>query len=111
MCCVRSLSTFPVPPTVLMRMISVGGSDLLPFLTLLSQLHQVLEPIDPPPYHEPEAIKFPEPLKAPLPTFDLYDPSTPPHGPKGKRWNSSHLPEDIEGRDGGGVDCVVFIGG
>jgi hypothetical protein len=78
MCCVRSFSTFLVPPTVLTRTISVDGSGFLLFLTLLSQLYQGFEPIDPPPYYEPEAIKFPEPLKTPSPIFDLYDPSTPP---------------------------------
>ena len=42
-------------------MISVDGSGFILFLGLLSQLYQGLEPVDPTPYYEPEAIKFTEP--------------------------------------------------
>jgi len=54
------------------------GHGFLLFFRQLSQLYQGLGPIDPPPYHEPEAIKFPEPLETPTPLFDRIDPSGPP---------------------------------
>ena len=50
----------------------------LMFFRQLSQLYQGLGPIDPPPYHEPQAIKFAEPSKAPSPFFDRLDLSAPP---------------------------------
>jgi len=60
-------------------MTSGDGTGFLLFFRHLSQLYQGLEPIDPPPYHEPEAIKFAEPLNAPSPPCDHSDPSaTPP---------------------------------
>ena len=62
---------------MLTRIISVDGSGVLLFFRLLSQLYQGLEPIDPPPYYEPRAIKFTESPKAPLPIFRQYDPSAP----------------------------------
>jgi len=65
MCCVRSLSIFRVPLVVLTKNASVDGTGFLLFFRHLSQLYQGLGPIDPPPYYEPEAIKFPEPPKAP----------------------------------------------
>jgi len=65
------------------------ASGFLLFLKLLSQLYQGLEPIDPPPYYEPEAIKFPKPQQAPssTSTYDPYDPSAPPpwENPEGKK--------------------------
>ena len=67
MCCVRSLSTFMVLFVVLMMMTSGDGSGLILFFKHLSQLYQGLGPTDPPPYHEPEAIIFAEPLKTPDP--------------------------------------------
>ena len=70
MYCVSSLSTFPVPPAVLTKMISVDGTGFLMFFRHLSQLYQGLGPIDPPPYYEPEPIEFPESLKAPSPPCD-----------------------------------------
>ena len=46
---------------------------------LLSRLYHGVEPTDPPPYYEPEAIKFTEPPKAPLLKHPrLYDPPAPP---------------------------------
>lgn len=48
------------------------------FLRLLSQLYQDLGPIDPPPYYEPEAIKFRDPLETPSHIFHIYHPPTPP---------------------------------
>jgi len=48
------------------------------FARLLSQLYQDLGPDDPPPYYEPEAIKFPEPLEPPSPMYLRYDLSAPP---------------------------------
>jgi len=59
-------------------MTSVDGAGFLLFFRQLSQLYQGLGPIDAPPYHEPEAIKFAEPLKAPSPLFDRVDLSAPP---------------------------------
>ena len=47
------------------------------FFKQLSQLYQGLGPIDPPPYYEPEAIKFGEPSKTSSPICDLLDPSAP----------------------------------
>jgi len=78
MCCVRPPSTFPPPPVALMKMTSDDGSGFLLFFRQLSQSYQGLGPIDPPPYLEPEAIKFAEPLKAPSPLFDHVDSSVPP---------------------------------
>ena len=75
---VRSLSAFYVPLVVLTIVIPVDGSGLLLFLRLLSQLYQGLGPIDPPPYYEPEAIKFTEPLTTPSQIFHRCDPSAPP---------------------------------
>jgi len=63
MCCVRSL-LICVPLVVLTKNISVDGTSFLLFFRHLSQLYQGLGPIDPPPYYEPEAVKFPEPPKA-----------------------------------------------
>ena len=63
----RFLSTFPVPSVVLTGMIPVDASGLLPFLRLLSQLYQGLDPLDPPPYYEPEAIKLTELSGVPSP--------------------------------------------
>ena len=77
MCCVRPLSTFPAPPVVLTKMRSVDGVGFLLFFRQLSQLYQGLGPIDPLPYHEPEAIRFAEPLKAPSSPFNRFDPSVP----------------------------------
>jgi len=48
------------------------------FFRQLSQLYRGLGPDDPPPYYEPEAIKFPEPSKPPSPTYHRYDLSAPP---------------------------------
>jgi len=56
----------------------VDGFGDLAFFKQLSQLYQGLEPFDPPPYYEPEAIKFPEPLKPPTPIYQRYDLSSPP---------------------------------
>jgi len=50
-------------------MASGDGVGFLLFFRLLSQLYQGLGPIDPPPYHEPEAVKFAEP-NAPPPSSD-----------------------------------------
>ena len=67
------------PLVVLTNTTSVDGTGFLLFFRQLSQLYQGLGPIDPPPYHEPEAIKFAEPLKTPsAPPFDRVDPSAPP---------------------------------
>jgi len=66
-----------LPNVALTEKIPVDGSGLLLFLRLLSQLYQGLGPIDPPPYCEPEAIKFTDPLKTPSPIPHLYDPSAP----------------------------------
>jgi len=76
--CVRSFSTFLVPADVLTGMTSVDGPGGLFFVRQLSQLYQGLGPTDPPPYYEPKAIRFPEPLKPPSPTYRLYDLSAPP---------------------------------
>jgi len=62
---------------MLTNMASVDGSGFLLFFRHLSQLYQGLRPIDPPAYHEPEAIKFTEPLKTPSPPYDRYDLSAP----------------------------------
>ena len=59
-------------------MTSVDGSGALLFYLHFSQLYQGLEPIGPPPYFEPKAIKFAEPLKAPSPTYYRCDPSALP---------------------------------
>jgi len=64
------LLTFSVPSVVLKRMTSVDGAGFLLFFRQLSQLYQGLGTIDSPPYHEPEAIKFAEPLMAPSSPFD-----------------------------------------
>jgi len=48
------------------------------FMRQISQLYQGLGPIDPPPYYEPRAIKFPEPSKTPSPVHDRFDPLGPP---------------------------------
>jgi len=77
MCCVRPLSTFPTPPVVLTKMTSVDAHGFLVFFKQVSQLYQGVGPIDPPPYLEPEAIKFAEPLKPPSPLFDRLDLSAP----------------------------------
>ena len=77
MCCVRPLSTFPPPPIVLTKMASDDGFGFLMFLRHLSQLYQGRGPIDPPPYHEPEAIKFAEPSKAPSPFYERFSLSAP----------------------------------
>jgi len=50
----------------------------LMFFKQLSHLYRGLGPIDPSPYYEPEAIKFPEPLKPPSPPYVRFDPSAPP---------------------------------
>jgi len=73
MSCVRPLSTFRAPPVVLTKMTSVDGVGFLLFFRQLSQLYQGLGPIDPPPHHEPEAIRFAEPLKVPSPPYDRFD--------------------------------------
>ena len=57
---------------------SVDVSGFLLFFRHLSQLYQGLGPIDPPPHYEPEAIKYPEPLKVPLPLRDSFDLAVPP---------------------------------
>ena len=59
-------------------MIPVDGSTNLLFFRLLSQRYQGLGSLDPPPYYEPEAIKFTESPKATHPSFlrdDLITPS------------------------------------
>lgn len=61
-----------------MNLFTVDGTGLLMFLELVSQFYQGLGPIDPLPYYEPEAIRFPEPLNAPMTILDEYDPSSPP---------------------------------
>ena len=48
------------------------------FYRQLSQLYQGLGPIDPPPHYEPEAMKFPEPLKPPTLPYYKFDPSAAP---------------------------------
>jgi len=63
---------------MLTKTTSDDAAGFLMFFRHLSQLYQGLGPIDPPPYHEPEAIKFPEPLKPPSPLFVRIDPSAPP---------------------------------
>ena len=68
----------PGPFVRLTRTVSVDGSGLLMFLKLLSQLYQGLGPLDPPPFYEPEAIKFAESLMAPSPIFHRYNPSALP---------------------------------
>ena len=74
----RTYSTFTIPGDVLTEITSVDGPGGLFFLRLLSQLYQGLGPVDPPPYFEPRAIKFPEPSKPPSPTYRRYDLSAPP---------------------------------
>ena len=78
MCCVRFHSAFPVSLVVLTKMVSVDGSGFLLFFRLLSQLYQGLGPIDPPPYHEPEAIKFAKQPNVPSPLSNRIDSPTPP---------------------------------
>jgi len=77
MCCVRPLSTL-IPLVAVPKMTSVDGTGFLLFFRQLSQLYQGLGPIDPPPYHEPEAIKFAEPSMAPSLLCDHFDASAPP---------------------------------
>ena len=48
------------------------------FIKQISQLYQGLGQIDPPPYYEPRAIRFPEPSKVPSPLYDRFDPLDPP---------------------------------
>ena len=76
MYCVRSLSTSHALLVVLKKT-SVDGSGFLLFFRHLSQLYQGLGPIDPPPYYEPEAIKFPEPPKAPSPVSNRFETAPP----------------------------------
>ena len=82
MCSSHMLCAFCLDPlaplVVLTGMISVDGSSHLLFLRLLSQRYQGLGPLDPPPYYEPEAIKFTESPEVPHPTFPHCDPSVPP---------------------------------
>jgi len=61
---VCALSAFRVPLIVLRENASVDGTGFVLFFRHLSQLYQGLGPIDPPPYYEPKAIKFPESPKA-----------------------------------------------
>jgi len=63
-----------------MEITSVDGTGAVLFFKHLSQLYQGLAPIGPPPYYEPEAIKFTEPLRDPSPICDCFDPltATPP---------------------------------
>ena len=75
MCCVRSLSTFLA---LLTRMTTGDGTGFLLFFRQLSQLYQGLGSTDPPPYHEPEAIVFAGPLKAPPPPCGRFGLSAPP---------------------------------
>ena len=56
-----TFSAFPAAVVVLTGTIPVDGSGFMLFLGLLSQLYQGLEPVDPLPYYEQEAIKFTEP--------------------------------------------------
>ena len=58
-------------------MTSDDGYGFLMFFRHLSQLYQGLGPIDPPPYYEPEAIKFAEPSKILSSLFAHVDPSAP----------------------------------
>ena len=71
-------SDFPISLTVLTRTTSVDGSGFLLFFRHLSQLYQGLEPIDPPPYYEPEAIKFVEPLRTCSPFLNRFGSPVPP---------------------------------
>jgi len=72
-------STFPVRVDVLTEITPVDASGFLILFNRLSQLYQGLRPVDPPPYYEPKAIKFPEPSKPPPPTYRRYNLSaTPP---------------------------------
>ena len=52
----------------------VDGTGVLMFLKTISQFYQGLGPVDPPPYYEPEAIKFPEPSTS-LTAIEPFDPS------------------------------------
>jgi len=61
-----------------MKTIPVDGSGFLLFFRHLSQLYQGLGPIDPPPYYEPEAIKFAEQPKTPSALCDRFDSPSPP---------------------------------
>ena len=65
------------PLVVLTGVTPDDGSSHQLFFRLLSQLYQGLGPIDPPPYHEPEAIKFTESPEVPHPTFPRDDLSAP----------------------------------
>ena len=73
-----SFSTFLVPADALTGVTSDDTSGAMLFARQLSQFYQGLEPVDPPPYFEPKAIKFPEPSKPPSPTYRRYDLSAPP---------------------------------
>ena len=55
------------------------------FFNHLSQLYQGLGPVGPPPYYEPKAIRFAEPLGTPSPIFRCYDLSAPPLGEQPER--------------------------
>ena len=68
----------PSPIYCIHETASVDGAGFLMFLNHLSQLYQGLGPVDPPPYYEPKAIRFVEPLRAPLPMYRRYDLSAPP---------------------------------
>src|ERR1700742_2321983 len=59
-------------------MASDDATGFLLFFKHVSQLYQGVGPIDPPPYHEPEAMKFPKSLEPPAPLFDRIDLSAPP---------------------------------
>jgi hypothetical protein len=61
-----------------MNIVPVDGTGLLFFLRSLSQFYQGLRPADPLPYYEPEAIKFPDPVNAPLAILHRYNPLAPP---------------------------------
>jgi len=82
---VRSLSIFHVPLVVLTKVATVDGYGFLLFFRHLSQLYQGLGPIDPPPYYEPEAIKFAESLKVPSALCDRFDSPSPPPWKQHKR--------------------------
>ena len=69
------------------KVTTVDGSGFLLFFRHLSQSYQGLGPIDPPPYHEPEAIEFTEPLKTPTPLYDRFELSA-PHPWKQPEWRT-----------------------
>ena len=73
--CASSLDITPL--VVLTGMASVDVSGHLLFFRLLSQLYQGLAALDPPPYYEPEAIKFTESPETSHPTFSREDPLAP----------------------------------